>query len=283
MIKTVADIGGACDGGRCHTQPFIKTWASSYNTANGWYDATMSGNYPRASYYNGDDLTFTEYPSGNHLSFFHGGNVSPYQKVLRKICLHGSSANLTPSRYILCDILGFYTGVSWETTDEQVMNNSVTLPRYTDGSGVRAFAVQLFGNNANSVYTINYTNSVGIDVTSPIQTGNALGAGSLQHGQTAANYNPFIDLCSGCKGVRKINSITVTSLGTGIAVLVLVKPIAELTLRDSSLQAPTEIDFLTDKLTAPVIYDGAKLNFIFTPTASPAGLLTRGYLEFIWS
>jgi len=51
----------------------------------------------------------------------------------------------------------------------------------------------------------------------------------------------------------------------------------------ASLYAPAEIDFLTDKFETPVIYDGAKLNFLMTSVASPAGLLTRGYLEFIWT
>jgi hypothetical protein len=71
-------------------------------------------------------------------------------------------------------------------------------------------------------------------------------------------------------------------LGAGIAVLVLVKPIAEIIFRDSTLFAPVEVDYLTNKTELPVIYDGAKLNFLFTSVASPAALLTRGYMEFIW-
>lgn len=82
-------------------------------------------------------------------------------------------------------------------------------------------------------------------------------------------------------GIKKVNSITVSSLGAGIAVLVLVRPIAEITFRDATLIAPAEIDFLTDKFETPVVYDGAKLNFLFTSVGSPAAALTRGYLEFV--
>jgi len=82
--------------------------------------------------------------------------------------------------------------------------------------------------------------------------------------------------------MTRVNSITVSSLGTGVAVLVLVKPIAEISYKDSTLSAPTEIDYFTDTYKAPTIYDGAKLNWIFTSTASPAGLLSRGYMEYIW-
>jgi hypothetical protein len=282
MIKCAADISQAYDDGGYHLQPFYKVWPSTYSTANAWWDATMAGNFPRASYYNGDDLTFTAYPEGNHLSFFHGGNVSPKQKILRTINIHGSSANLAPSRYILCDYLGFYGGISWETNETQLLDNTITLPRYTNGQGVRAFMVQLFGNNANAVYTVNYRNAAGMDTDSPVQTGNALGTGGLQHGQLASTYNPFIDLCQRCTGVQRINSVTVSSLGAGIAVLVLVKPIAEIIFRDSTLFAPVEVDYLTNKTELPIIYDGAKLNFLFTSVANPAALLTRGYLEFIW-
>lgn len=283
MIKTVSDIADAYEAGRVHLQPFIKVWPSGFSTANAWWDATMSGNFPRASYYTGDDLVFTAYPTLNHLSHFHGGNVTPATKILRGITLHGSAANLAPSRYILCDYLGFYGGISWETNDEQVFDNTYTLPRYADGKGVRAFIVQLFGSNANAVYTINYRNCTDQDVTSQVQTGNALSTGSLQHGRISTTYNPFIDLNAGDNGLKRVNSLTITSLGAGIAVLVLVKPLAEIIFRDSTLFAPVEVDFLTQKFETPIIYDGATLNFLMTSVGNPAGLLTRGYMEFIWT
>lgn len=282
MINSTVNIAEAYEAGRYHIQPFVKVWPSTFSTANAWWDATLAGNFPRASYYPGDDYAFTAYPSSNHLSFFHGGNVSPEQKILRTINLNGSSANLAPSRYILCDFLGFYGGISWETDQVQTLTNTLTLPRYANGKGVRAFMVQLFGNNANSVYTINYRNTLDQDVESQVQMGNALGTGSLQHGRLASTYNNFIDLNHGDLGIKRVNSVTVTSLGAGVAVLVLVKPLAEIVYRDTTLIASSEIDFFTDKQELPVIYDGANLNFLFTSVGSPAALLTRGYMEFIW-
>lgn len=283
MIKCAADIAGAYNEGGYHLQPFIKVWASTFNTANAWFDGTLSGNFPRASYYAADDLVFSPYPTGNHLSFYHGGDVAPAQKILRTINLHGSAANLAPSRYILCDYLGFAGGISWETNETQLINNTYTIPRYTDGKGVQAIMVQLFGSNANAVYTINYRNTNNVDVDSPAITANALGTGGLQHGQTTGTYQPFINLAKGELGIKRVNSVTVSSLGAGIAVLVLVKPIAEIIYRDATFFAPVEVDFLTDKFETPIIYDGAKLNFLMTGGGNPAGLLTRGYMEFIWT
>jgi hypothetical protein len=284
MIKCAADIAKAYDEGGVHLQPFYKVWASTFNTANAWWDATLSGNFPRASYYSADDLVFAPYPDLNHLSFFHGGNVSPNQKILRTIHMTASSANLAPSRYILCDYLGFAGGISWETSELQEIDNSLfSIPRYTDGKGVRAIMVQLFGSNANAIYTINYRDCLDNDVDTPTQTANSLGTGALQHANTNANYSPFMNMPAGCTGIKRVNSVTVSSLGAGVAVLILVKPIAEISFKDSTLFAPAEVDFLTDKLEAPIIYDGAKLNFLFTSTANPAATLTRGYLEFIWT
>jgi hypothetical protein len=283
MINVVSDISAAYTEGGFHLQPFYKVWPSTFATANAWWDCTISGNFPRASYYAGDDLVFTPYPSGDHLSFFHGGNVSPKQKVLRTINIMGNHANLAPSRYILCDFLGFAGGISWETNETQTINNTFTLPRYADGKGVRAMIVQLFGNNANAVYTINYRNCADQDVDSQTIRANALGTGALQHAWTAANYDPFINLNAGCAGMKRVNSITVSSQGAGVAVLVLVKPIAEVIFRDATLFAPVEVDYFTDKNELPIIYDGAKLNFIFTSVGAPNTRITQGYLEFIWT
>lgn len=283
MIKSAMDIANAHETGGYHKQFYYKVCPSTFSTALVWYDSAMSGLFPRASYYPGDDYKFTLFPSSEHLSIWHGGDVSPAQKILRTINLRCSAANLIPSRYILCDYLGFYTGISWETTDIQSLTNTVTLPRYTDGKGVMAILVQLFGASGGATYTINYINTNNELKTSPVQTANSLGTGGLQHGQTSTRYNPFIDLAAGNSGIKSVSSLTVTGLGSGIAVLVLVKPIAEIMYRDSTITSPSEIDYFTDKSETPIIYDGAKLNFIFSPVGNPTGLIFNGYCEFAWS
>lgn len=282
-IRSTDDIAGAYAAGQWHLQNFIKVWPATYATAAGIWDATMAGIMPRASYYPGDDLTFTAYPAANHLSIFHGGNVSPATKVLRKIGLHVGSANLAPSRYWLCDYLGFYAGISWETDALQEMDNTITLPRYTDGKGVRAFIVQLFGaNTTGCAYTMNYVNSCNETKVCQAQFGTTVSTGGLQSGQTNATYIPFVELAQGCAGIKQVNSLTVSVLGAGVAVLVLCKPLCEITYNDPTMLVPTEKDFLTDNLIAPIIYDGACLNFLMTSTGSAANQSTRGYCEFAW-
>jgi hypothetical protein len=282
MFNTVAEISEAVQDGGYHIQPFYKLMPSSFGTANVWWDCTMAGTLPKASYYSAtNDLEFTAYPAYEHFRHYTGGNVSPKQKILKSILIHGSGTNLTPSRFMLCDYLGYYAGISWETTEPQILTNPTALTRYADGKGVKAFMVQLFGNNANSIYTINYRNIDGVDVTSQTLTGNALTTGAIQNAQTNATYLPFMQLGDN-RGLTRVNSITVSGLGAGIAVLVLVKPLAEITFRDSSLLVPTEVDYFTNMQKAPIIYDNACLNFLFTSVGSPAALLVRGFIEYVW-
>ena len=65
---------------------------------------------------------------------------------------------------MLVDLLGFYRVSSVTTITAQTLNNTVTLPRYTDGAGVQAF---MWNTNTTAMgaatpnLSINYTNSAG--------------------------------------------------------------------------------------------------------------------------
>ena len=66
---------------------------------------------------------------------------------------------------MLVDLLGFYRVSSVTTITAQSLNNTVTLPRYTNGAGVQAF---MWNTNtvalgaATPSLSINYTNSAGV-------------------------------------------------------------------------------------------------------------------------
>lgn len=282
MITVASDISDAYDAGRWHFQPFYKVLPSTFSTAGAWFDCTVAGTHPRGSYYAGDDYVFTLYPSANHLRHFAGPDVSPYQKIVKSILIRGSAAGLAPSYWMLCDFIGFYQGISWETTDEQVLDNTITLPRYTDGTGVKAFFVQLIGSNTSSISTMNYVNQAGEAKTSQTIRGNALATGAIQNSTVAATYQPFVDLAAGDIGVRSVTSVTVTTLGSGVAVLVLVKPLCLIPIRDATLVTPYERDFVMDMSRLPIVTDGACLNFLMAPSATASGLIAIGGIEYIW-
>jgi hypothetical protein len=76
----------------------------------------------------------------------------------------GTAASGSPAVYFLCDYLGYYPLIDGDNTDEQLLVNygaslspttdpSVpTLPRYTDGIGVKAFYVTTDEELARSNY-----------------------------------------------------------------------------------------------------------------------------------
>ena len=66
----------------------------------------------------------------------------------------------------------------------------------------------------------------------------------------------------------------------GLFTLVLVQPLAELTVR--GIDAPTEIDYLTDMASLPQIADDAYLNFLALPNGSLSGAPIIGVLETTW-
>lgn len=75
-----------------------------------------------------------------------------------------AAATSCPAVLMLVDLLGFYRVSSVTTTTPQVLNNGVTLPRYTSGAGVQAF---MWNTNTTAMgaatpnLSINYTNSDG--------------------------------------------------------------------------------------------------------------------------
>lgn len=83
-------------------------------------------------------------------------------------------------------------------------------------------------------------------------------------------------------GVRSIEAVQCTSgLDVGLFTLVLVKPLAELTVRE--ITAPTLKDFALEAgMKMPVIEDDAYLNFITCPNGSLTGIPLNGDATFIW-
>lgn len=59
-----------------------------------------------------------------------------------------AAATTAPCVLMLVDLLGFYP-IIVKATGAQTLNNSVTLPRYTNGAGVQAFLTPSTGHGRN--------------------------------------------------------------------------------------------------------------------------------------
>ncbi len=246
----------------------------------GWVDLSMGAGNPPANFYASEPLVAATLLSRKGI--YHGEAVSPSTKHLSKLTLL-SSAALVPLTLVLCDYLLYYPFVDMDSTDTQEFDNTVTLPRYTDGSGVKAFLVAQGAYIGGAQFSINYTNSDGVaGRVSPTITSNTLGltANLISTGPNPGTSGWNIPLQAGDSGIRSVQSITFASSNGGIAALVLCKALATTTIRENT--AAVERDFFVDFPSMPRIQDGAYLNFLALPALNINNATFIGLADFVW-
>lgn len=284
-FANVGALVDAEDAGQRHYISFRKVPAV-VTGAGTWYDYSMAPGNPAPQYYAATPLTAQTLSSADG-GIRHGGAVSPSTKYVRRLTGIVVAAAGVPQRLFLLDYLMYYPFVDMGTTDEQVLVNSQSLTRYTDGENVQVMAVLVAPHGlAGDTFLMSYTNSDGtagrITPLHTMSTAIAVNGTLLTTQQTGAGRSAFMTLQAGDTGVRSIQSVTCTG-GTdvGLFTLVLVKPLMDWTIR--GIDAPTEVDpFLTQGGRMPVVVDNAYLNFISCPNGSLTGVPLFGDASFVW-
>ncbi len=282
-FRSVKQYAEAWENGRSFTGHFRKSFTA---TTTGWTDYSTHGGGPPANYYASDPLTAATLIGSR--GFYHGDDKAPARKFLTRMSYVSNSPTIQYTMYLL-DYLLYYPFVDCDDAVAQEMNNTVTLPRYTDGEGVMAMAVSHTAHtpSGSGSFVFEYVNQDGDTKTSPTNlcstnTASPITAGSLIRScsLTLANYGPWCDLAAGDRGIRQINSVTFTAPNGGLAAFVLVKPIATLVVREGNAQ--TEIEMVTTGNPPKRIYDGAYLNFIANNGQALTSSVASGTLDFIW-
>jgi hypothetical protein len=237
------------------------------------------------------DLGFTPYDDagvGREAGIWHGGDVSADTKHILNIGGWTNVAAGAPSVLLLVDMLGCYPRIQTNLATTQTLNNTLTLPRYTDGKGVRAYFQLNTANGGNaSNFVMAYTNTVPT-------SGRGLGAivsntasaivGHITHsGVSAGNYGPFLPLQAGDQGIVSVQScqFTVASASAGFVDLVLCKPLAFLPL--TAAFYASERDLLSQLPSLPQVQDGAVLGLLlFAGAVVTATCQYQGYIDLGW-
>lgn len=263
-----------------------------------WFDLSMSPGMPTPKYwFDAAPLTAKAIYQSTDGGFYHGANVAPSEKYLRQITTEATSTsttNATPMNAILLDYLLYYPSIDDGTLDEQVMDNTITLPRYTDGKGVMMMAVTTGARTGGQTFQVKYTNQDGVTgKLSGICVQNAATyIGSITNSDRAINNSSswFIPLADGDSGVRAVESVTMISgVDVGLFSIILVKPLAQTCFRESqistagTINTPYEKDFLISNGELVRIYDDAFLNFVVLPQAALSTTILRGDLKVIWT
>lgn len=254
-----------------------------------WFDYSMAPGNPAPQYYAAAPLVAQTMSRSGDGGIQHGGNVSPSVKYLRKLTAMVVAAAGVPQRLYTLDYLMFYPFVDMGTPDEQPMDNTQTLTRYTDGAGVQIMAVLVAPHGlVGDSFFVTYTNQAGtagrVTPLHTMSTAISVNGTILTTAQSGAGrFGPFLTLQAGDTGVRSIEAVQCTA-GTdvGLFTLVLVQPLAELTVRE--ITAPTEVDFFVmSGAKLPAVVDDAYLNFITCPNGSITGVQLNGDATFVWN
>ncbi len=281
-FRTLSELSDAYLEGRVHACSFRKAFTTSI-TAGWWHDVSVLAGNPLPNYYAATPLEAAVLNGDRGI--FHGPDQAPATKWLTRFGLVSATAAML-GEYKLLDYLLYYPFVDSDVTDVQLLDNTTTLPRYTDGAGVQVMAVVVGTTSViNGTFTFNYINQDGVAKTSPVQgtAGAVANFGNLYCSAPASNINtlgPFLKLASGDTGVRSITSVTYIVPTGGLITLVLVKPLMDtLTVE---LNVPYETSVCLNKPITPIL-DGAYLNLIVRPTAAVTTATIAGYAEFVWS
>lgn len=271
-------------------QSHYSTWRKSPTQTTGsgvWFDLALSPGNPAPFYYASAPLVAVPMSRSSNGGLNHGPNVSPSQKVLRKVLAMTTTATALPMNMKVCDYLLYYPFIDESLDGEaQIMDNTAVLPRYSDGHGVQIMAVVVAGHatGLTQSFVCSYTNQDGVSgrTTTPVKLNNQFVNGTIISTALAVAgcAGPFLPLQSGDTGVRSIESITMTGSEVGLMTLVLVKPLAQMSLRGAD--GPVEVDYLKDFSGLPVIEDDAYLNFICCPVGTLAATALHGEIQTAW-
>jgi hypothetical protein len=285
MIRGVKELVDAELAGKERRYTWRKT-PSQVTTAGLWFDLSMSPGRPVPKYWFDAPPAIAKavsYSSDGGLE--HGGGVSPSEKYLRLTTGLATVATALPLTMVLCDYLLYYPSIDDSVLDEQILDNTVTLPRYTDGKGVQVIAVSVAGRTGGARFYFTYTNSDGVSgrTSQTVYQNSAAALGTLQaNGQnTNVASAPFIGLQSGDTGVRSIDSVFMIDADVGLMTLILVKPLGTSVIR--GIDAVVEKDYFLESGLIPRIYDDAYLSFLCLPQGTLAATALMGDIKTIFT
>lgn len=235
-LGSYADI----DDSRLHYFTTRKVIGSTEQSGR-WYDDSMLSGFPPANFYATEPLAAATLNWRKGIRHSEPDDATS-ESLLSVASTSDGGTNTAPQHLMLCDYLLYYPFIDGNDDSLQVMDNTVTLPRSTDGVGVYAFLVALGVGSTTINYNLTYTNSAGVTGRSTSGGGNAaITVSEIVGGAAGTGFtNPFIPLASGDKGVRAIESIQFTgTVPGGLYALVLVKPIATFAHAEQAVTAET--------------------------------------------
>lgn len=296
-FRTVKAWANSEAEGRSWLSFFRKVPASTATIAGQWFDYSTAAGVPVPNYYASTPLVAATLDARE-------GIYIPEQlttRFLKKSIIMSAAASVTSTAnqnqpLMLLDYLLYYPFIDLDAAgEEQVMDNTVTLPRYADGIGVQAMLVAQAPTVGGGSFTVKYVDTNDAEQTSVTTfCAAAQPSGALVSGiGNAAGLAPFLPLGAGIRGIKQINSMTMAVANGGLAAIVLVRPL-EMSYAREECRRPTsspaesfgdaaEIERVRGKAGAPEVKAGAFLGWIGKGVAgSVASAPLVGMIETFW-
>ena len=252
--------------------------ATTNRAASTWYDMSMAAGSPPPNYYASSPL---EAATLNGLKgLYHGGDKSPAQLYLERF--YCTTTTVQVQQAMLCDYLLYYPFIDGDSTDAQAMTNDVTLPRYTTGQGVQGMLVAVAPTTGGGTFTFDYINQDGAQKTAPVQSCETVSTpigGIVTHVPATIGGGCFVRLADGDTGIRSVVSFTHNTVNGGLTCLVLVKPLADFSINETSVAS--EYEYGGIRSLSQRIYDGAYLSIICKLVSANAPSIV-GHASFVW-
>lgn len=283
-FNSFAAVGRNADDKGMHWQYVYKASTPAPGTARFFVDCNQSAGQPKYNPFSGNAQAANQLAGDGNFGVYTGSFEAGKSKHLLRWQMRNTTAASSVPDYIhLCDYLTFYPLIDGDDPDPQVLDNSVGLPRYTSGAGVRMVLVAQSPIASSVPVTISYTNEQGVSgrtTTFNLIPGAAIGVVLSGVGSAggAGQASPFINLASGDQGVRRVDSVTVGGSAGGFFCICLVKPLATLSLVEAN--CCTEKLFGLDQRILPEILPGAYLNFLIN-RGNTAACGYQGELLFV--
>lgn len=281
MIRSVKDIVDAVDAGRVHTQRFVKNAGVAGD--NQWQDWSYASGQPAYDARIGSALAFTPAVAArNDAIFFPGIDAGMERRLLEAdIYVTASGTGQTVVEFQMYDLVGYYPLIDGDNTDVQDMDNTLPLPRFATGAGIRPVLVNHVAPLVTTaIATVNYTNSAGDARVATWQT-NSNGVNKVC---TASLFAPLANADS---GVRSIENLQFNVAPGGLWCIYLVKPLGQFYWRSGgsgiTRTGTHEYNFaIKNSFMLPKIEDGAWLGYFYMPQGSARTVAMHGNLTAVW-
>lgn len=292
-IRSLRDVNLAFAEGRVHTSPFLKNAQGGSDGV--WYDWSYIAGKPGYDARIGDAASLTPFVAQRNDALYLPPIGALHERKLAGFTLStiASGNNSVATQFALYDLLAVYPLIDGDSTDAQPMDNTQPLPRYADGNGVQiAFVCHVSPMLTNADGTMEYvdcegaTHTTGFRVnartngqncTATYVSGGAGGAGPI-----------YVQLASGCRGVRQINWIQFATAPGGLIAAYMVRPLADMAViynnrANDTRFPPIEVDLCRNNAwNMPRVYDGAWLGFWFMGIGGSRTRTIFGTAKFIW-